>query len=378
MPAPRTAPLRRWMAFLIVGGGGLLLIAQAVRMNRPWAARHLLPDILLPSNWLLAIVQAERLCLVAIACALLWAARLIATGRGDKAWRGIVIGMAALLALPASEGALQLISGRYDRLWEPDDQPLRRADPWIGWTYQPSRNAADPEFAARPFYAIDSHGYRVAASGRQIDFNAPSILFVGESIMFGKGVNWRDTLAGRMEALSGIQSANLAVNAYSVGQAYLHLARELPKFRQPRLVVILFSPSLMIRDLDRNRPWIDSAGRWHPAAPAWALGHLGRALLPYHSPAAIAEAIASDRRLLRADVAMARARGARPLIVVPFYQPERPAERALRQRVLDGVSLPYLLIPLDPAWRLPRDSHPDRLGHAAMARALWAAAKPAS
>lgn len=357
-------------AMLCVGAAALLLGGLAIGMTRAWVDRHLLPDILVPSDWLMTIVQIERLILMALALVLMLALRWIRAGRGDRVWRGIVIGMAILLALPASEVILQWNSGRKGRPWTPGDEPLRRVDPLLGWVYVPSRRVADPEYAWRPHYQIDSHGYRVAPGAPALDLTAPSILFVGESIMFGKGLNWRDTLAGKVQGSSGIQSANLAVNAYSVSQSFLHLQRELPRFRNPRAVVFLFSPSLMVRDLDHNRPWIDSAGRWHAAEPSWALGHLGRVLFPYHGAAAINEAIASDRRLLKAAVAMVRARGARPLILVPMFQPEGARELALGRAIFGNGAIPHLKVPLAPDWRLPRDSHPDARGHAAMARAI--------
>lgn len=369
----RPADALRWTAQLLLGGIALLLFALAISMNHQWTDRHLLPDILVPTSWLMTIVQVERFILIAIAIALLLAVHRIRARRGAAVRRGLIIAMAVVLAFPASELVMQLVSGRRGLAWNPTDRPLRMADPPVGWSYIPSRSEADPEYAWRPAYFIDSHGYRVAAKGAALDMAAPSILFVGESIMFGKGLNWRYTVAGKVHALSGIQSANLAVNAYSLGQGFLHLQRELPKFRRPVAVVILFSPSLMVPDLDRNRPRIDSAGRWHRASPTWALGHLARVLFPYHSTSAIAEAVAGDRRLLKAEVAMARARGADPLILVPIFQPERPRERALRGMVLDGLAVPYLVVPLDKSWRLVGDGHPDARGDAAMARALWTA-----
>ena len=368
----RPADALRWAAQLLLGGIALLLFALAISMNHQWTDRHLLPDILVPSDWLITIVQVERVILVAVAIALLLAVHLIRARRGAAVWRGLVIALVVVLAFPASELVMQLVSGRRGLAWNPTDRPLRMADPLLGWSYIPSRSETDPEYAWRPAYVIDSHGYRVAARGPALDLTAPSILFVGESIMFGKGLNWHDTVAGKVQALSGIQSVNLAVNAYSIGQDFLHLKRELPKFRRPVAVVILFSPSLMVRELDRNRPRMDAAGRWHRASPTWPLRHLGQVLFPYHSTTAIAEAVASDRRLLQAAVAMTRARGAEPLILIPVFQPERPRERALRRMVLDGLAIPHLVVPLDKSWRLVRDFHPDARGHAAMAQALWA------
>ena len=64
------------------------------------------------------------------------------------------------------------------------------------------------------------------------------------------------------------------------------------------------------------------------------------------------------------------------LIVVPQYLPEEPTETAIRRRVLDDAHLPYLLVPLDPAWRLAVDRHPDVRGAHAIAAAIAAALRP--
>ena len=357
-------------ARLLIGAVALLLLRFAAGMDQEWTGRHLLPDILVPSDWLARVVQIERFILLAIALAVLLSVIFRRrAARPGKIWRWVGVAAAILLALPASELAMQWRSGRAGLAWTPTDEPLRQADPLIGWTTIPARRIIDPEFASRPLYVIDAHGYRVETG--PLDMALPSILFAGESIMFGKGLNWRDTVAGRVQKFSGIQSANLAVNAYSAGQVYLHLKRELPKFHRPVAVIILFAPTLLVRDLDRNRPWIDRAGRWHAAERTWYLSRLGRVLFPYRTPSAIEEAVATDRRLLLADVAMARARGAQPLVLVPVYQPERPRERALRSAIFDGGRIPHIIVPLDRQWRLSSDPHPDARAHAAMARAAW-------
>lgn len=364
-----SSPALRWTAQITVGGIGLLLLLLAFNMDQQWADRHMLPDILVASGWLMTVLQVERF-ILALAGALLLLLSL-RPGRMMKAGRWIVIGLSVLLAVPASEAVIRLASGRGSQSWSQVNEPLRQADPVTGWTNIPARRSADPDYPSRPVYFIDRHGYRVAAEGRTVDTSAPTILFVGESIMFGKGLSWRDSMAGQVESLSGFQSANLAVPAFSAGQGFLLLRRELPRFRRPLAVVILFGPDLLIRDLDRGRPWIDRAGRWHPGTWAWHLGHLGRVLFPYHRASAIEEVVAADRRILMREVAMAHARGARPLVVVPVFQPERRQERALRHAIFDGAGIPHVLVPLDPRWRLFPDFHPDARAHAAMARAVW-------
>jgi hypothetical protein len=361
-----------WAGRILAGGIALLLLFLAAHMDRQWAERHLLPDILVPTAWLMGIVQIERIILVVIALALLLSIRpRRMRARRPPSLQWVAITGAVLLALPASELAMQQITGRKGQPWTPTDEPLRQADPLVGWTFIPSRRIADPEYDWRPVYVVDAHGYRIADDSRTLDKAAPSILFAGESIMFGKGLNWPDTIAGQVQALSGVQSANLAVTAYSTSQTTLRLRRELPGFRQPLAVVILFAPTLLMRDLDRNRPWIDRDGQWHAAEPTWYLSRLGRVLFPYRSVAAIDNAVATDRRLLLANVAMVRARGAQPLVLVPIFQPEQPAERALRAAIFDGADIPHQIVPLDPQWRLLPDPHADARAHAAMAQATW-------
>ena len=101
--------------------------------------------------------------------------------------------------------------------------------------------------------------------------------------------------------------------------------------------------------------------------------------LPYHSDRAIEAGVAETRSALQAGVALARARGATPLIVCPVFGDGEPMERDLRRRVLDQGALPYLLVRLDPSWRVPGDGHPDAHGARVIAAAIAArlAAAPA-
>ena len=381
-PSASQSRLAGWLrgtAQLLVIAAALLFLLLAVHMDRDWAGRHLLPDILVASDWLMAIIQAERAILLLLALLLLLAVfprpGRSPAQRGDAALLSLRIGAMILLALPASEVVRQFFSGRNGQPWNQGDQPLRRPDATLGWVTIPGRRALDPEFPWRPLYVIDRHGYRVAAPGLTVDTAAPSILFVGESIMFGKGLAWDQSVAGLLQRQSGIQSANLSVTAYSAGQTFLRLRQELPRFRRPVAVVILFAPTLLVRDLDRTRPWFDSAGHLHPAQRGWNLTRLAHVLFPYRSPAAIAEAVATDRRLLLTAVAMVRARGAVPIVLVPVFQPEPARERELHAAIFDHAAIPHLVVPLGRGWRLLPDFHPDAHANAVMAAALWARLK---
>ena len=69
---------------------------------------------------------------------------------------------------------------------------------------------------------------------------------------------------------------------------------------------------------------------------------------------------------------LAQARGATALTIVPQFGDEDTTERALRQRILDEGGLTYVLIELDPNWRVPGDRHPDPRGARFIAEAIAA------
>jgi len=51
--------------------------------------------------------------------------------------------------------------------------------------------------------------------------------------------------------------------------------------------------------------------------------------------------------------------------MAPALRRSWPWERELRRRILDESGLPYVWDPLDPAWRIRDDGHPDaRAAHA--------------
>jgi hypothetical protein len=371
-PSRRRAALA---AGLLAGLAGAAIAALALAMTRAWADRHFLPSFAWPRGFQLGIVQAIRLLLGLVGIAIILfvrprVARAVAAGRGRALLASTLSGS---LAIAAGFGATEAVL--HSRTWHATQEhwggkePLRRRDPLLGWTMAPDHAGLAMIDGRAIRYATDRFGYR--SGGRPLDPARPTILFAGESILLGYGLQWRETIPAQVEALTGLQAANLSVNAFATDQSYMRLRRELPRFARPVAIVIPFVPMLFDRMLDKDRPHLDARLRWHPGEPPpLRLVELARRVLRYRSGEAIEEGVATARAVLRATIALGRARGARVLILVPQFQPEDPSERAIRARVLDSADLPYLLVPLDPRWRLAVDRHPDPRGARAIAVAI--------
>ena len=371
--APRAA---EWICLC----AGLISILLAVLADHGWLDRHLLPQKFVPRGQQVLVWWGERATFVAFGLLLVWpvrrhVARIVRAGQGQDLLVSILLfALAGGLAVLASETVLR--TGNWERLerWVAEEEPLRHAEPVLGWVNVPSHVGFETYRGRTIRYDVDAQGRRVADARYPLDSARPSIVFVGESMLFGYRLNWNETAAAQIGAKTGLQPVNLSVNGYGADQEWLQLRQELPHFARPKAVVALFAPMMIERSLDRHRPRLDADLRWHAAEPGWRLGKLLRKLSPYHSATNIDSGIAATRASLVAIVAAARTRGAQPLILVPEFGSEQPIERRLREQVLSG--LPSVQVRLDPDWAIPGDGHPDARANAAMSRAVLAALRP--
>jgi len=86
---------------------------------------------------------------------------------------------------------------------------------------------------------------------------------------------------------------------------------------------------------------------------------LATLIVPYRRETTIERGIEVTREVLRATAALATARGATPLVVVPQFNREDDVERTLRRRILDDAGLSYVFVEFDHGWRIPGDLHPN-------------------
>jgi len=356
---------------LAVGLIGIALLAGALVATRSWLDRHFLPSFFLPRRWYVVLATVVRVVMAALGTWLAIVARP-RFGRFAARWPSIVVStaLAAIVALVAGELAIRRVHLRPAEWLQPDEEPLRQPDLQLGWTFVPSRIGQATIGGRTVEYAFDASGYRVRRVDEPVDVEKPAVVFIGESVMFGEGLTWEESVPAQVGALMRTQSANLAVHGFGSDQMYLRLRRELPRFHRPAAVVALFMTTLFGRNLDDDRPHLGAGLAWQPAVQHWRLASLAKIIVPYRSTTTVERGVAMTRDVLRATVHLARARGAEALIVVPQFGREDRAEATLRRRILDEPGLPYVLVEIDSSWHLPWDPHPDARAAHAIAEAI--------
>jgi hypothetical protein len=356
----------RVIAEITVASIGIVSLASGLAANQQVLDRHFVPSFLFPRHWYVALETFVRLCMVIFGALLVFIARPHA-GRlaGRAPARALQFVVAAALAVGVSEMALRHVHLGPAEWLMPNEEPRRQPDSRLGWTWVPARSGNKSVGGRVVNYAIDPAGYRVNHVDAPVDFERPSILFTGESVMFGEGLTWQESVPAQVGAMLSIQSANLAVHGYGNDQAYLRLQRELPHFRRPVAVVSLFMASLFGRNLDGNRPHLGPGLVWLPAEQRSRLGLLAKLLVPYRAGATIDRGVTMTHEVFCATGDLARARGATPLLVVVQFDDEGTAEETLQHRILDDTCMPHIVVKIDSSWRLPWDRHPDaRAAHA--------------
>ena len=356
---PPSFSRRRATAETFVALAGIALLLLAIVLTQGWFDRHLLPSFYLMRRWYVLIQWSARIALALAGLVLLLVARP-RIGRLAAEQPSTVIASAVAAVLAVAAGHLVLSWKHPANGWLfPAVEPLRQPDPVLGWTFVPGREGHKTVGGRTISFAFDAAGYRVRGINEPVDPARPTILFAGESVMAGEGLNWDETIPAQVGALLNVQSANLAVHGYATDQAYLRVAAELPRFQRPAAVVTLFMPALLGRNLDDNRPHLGPGLIWRPAVRHSRLMSLATLIVPYRRETTVERGIALTSEVLRATAALASARGASSLVVVPQFNREDDFERTVRRRVLDDAGLPYVFVEFEDGWRIAGDLHPN-------------------
>ena len=380
----RARPTSGAIAEVVIALAGIGLVVLALVTNQDWLDRHLFPSFFLPRRWYVILESSARVAMTALGLSLAVVVRAPIGRIVARRPASVPISIfACVLAVIAAHAVLAWT--RPTNKWlVAQIEPMRRADPRLGWTFLPGRSGQKEVGGRTIDFTFDSAGCRVRSAAEPVDPARPTVLFTGESVMVGEGLNWEETIPAQVGELLGLQSANLAVDGYATDQSYLRLEADLPRFRQPAAVVSLFMPALFGRNMDDDRPHLALASGpgliWMPAVEHGRLESLAKLIVPYRRDATVERGVALTREVLRATAALARTRGAVPLIFVPQFNREDSTEHTLRRRVLDDAGLPYVFVEFDGDWRLPGDLHPNaataRTSAVAIADALRVALRP--
>ena len=350
---------------------GTALFVCALIANRRFLDRHFVPSFFLPHHWYVLLQTCGRFAMAILGTWLALVARRRAGRFAAQTPTGVFyIVMAVILALGASELVLSRVHLRPAEWLSAKDEPRRQPDPRLGWTWVAGRTGHKSIGGRLIDYAIDPAGYRVSHVDEPVDPERPTILFTGESVMFGEGLTYAESIPAQVGAMMGVQSANLAVHGYGNDQAYLRLQAELPHFRQPVAVVSLFMTALFGRNLDQDRPHLGPGLAWLPAEQHSRLSSLAKLLVPYRADKTVERGVTVTQQVLRATSELARAHGAMPLLVVLQFGNEEQSEQMLRRRIVNDANIPYVFVDIDSSWRLTWDRHPNSQAAHAIATAV--------
>ena len=361
----------RAIAETAVASIGIALVSCALIANQRFLDRHFVPSFFLPRHWYVVIQTSARLIMVVMGAWLVFAARRRAGRFAARTPAGVLhVVIAIVMALAASDLLLGHVHLRPAEWLSATDEPRRQPDPQLGWTWVPGRTGHKSISGRVIDYAIDPAGYRVNSVDEPVDPERPTILFIGESVMFGEGLTYEESIPAQVGTMMGIQTANLAVHGYGNDQAYLRLETELPHFRRPVAVVSLFMADLFGRNLDQDRPHLGPGLAWLPAEQHSRLSSLAKLIVPYRRDTTVERGVMVTQEVLRATSELARAHGPTPLLVVLQFGQEEGPEQMLRRRILDDASIPYTFVDIDSSWRLPWDRHPNARAAHAIAAAI--------
>jgi len=370
---------------LAIGVAGLALVGWAlVGWDPHWAERHVLASYCATGAPVRVMARALRWGAAALGA---FALAVLAPAAARRVERASLRGMAGplagiALAVAASLSVSELVMRRlHDRLAlgarpAPADAhaPMTRVDPRLGWSYFPGRTTWVEMGGRRFSYAIDSAGDRVASISDRPDPARSTVLFAGESIVFGYGLPYEETFPFLVGRDLPVEAVNLGVIGYGTDQAHLRVLDALERHR-PLAVVTLFIPSQLRRNVDVWRPRLAlGPGGELELVPPSSGPRIAKLLqvLPYHDD----EALRVTAATLRATSEAARAHGALPLFVVTNYGAaclrDDGEEPWIVEELFRRQGLPFVRVDLEPEDLLAGlfERHPSLRGTTKIAAAV--------
>jgi len=357
-----------------------LLFGFGAATDNAWFERHVvLPAVYPPPpSWTLPALRFLSVVMgLLLAASAVMAARLATPGLAAR------VAVAVALALCASELGLRVFHRVLPVPKTRVEARLGAPDPRTGWSFVPGRAVDLPlDGGGTIRYEIDAHGDRAPSAEWVEDTQADTVLITGESIAAGHGLQWRETFAARLGELLHAQVIDVAEGGYGSDQAHLRAVDALARLAHPLAVVTTVLPVQLSRNLHDDRPHLVLREGGLVLVPASGVHLRLRQLLfndlPYLSEGGLQRSLTLMRAILRATASASRARGARPLFVVPSFGPPRTLdahpEAFMVRALMDG--LPHILVDLDLECVIAGDGHPNPEGSRRIAAAIAEALAP--
>ncbi len=194
-----------------------------------------------------------------------------------------VIVSSVVLSLAVFEEGLRLLNYPYigcKELDEVAEYQIGQFDPVLGWSYKPSYSVRHWD---NKTYSFSVEGYRALSTEDHSDSAKPTILIVGDSFMFGHGLDFEETFGYKLEeALSHSYNVlNFAVQGYGLDQTYLHLRRLMDVYA-PLYVIVDIHEDQDYRNINRDRRAFFPCSRLTGTKPVFSLKN--GALVQTHAP----------------------------------------------------------------------------------------------
>jgi hypothetical protein len=364
----------RVLSELVCTAAALGLLVFAALADAGFYERHVAPSFCVDrplAGWLVVRGLAAVLAILLVTLIRPRLARVIGRTTGRElaiTTAGSVLALIAALVV----GEVLLRRARWDDDLSGSNVAELEPDARLGWRTVPNRHTTlGPP--ARPFtYDIDAHGDRIRSPDEPEAIGPNLLVVAGESVAFGHNLAWDDTFSARAGRDLGLSVVNLGVAAYGSDQTYLHLLDALPRLSHPTLVVIVFVPIEIRRNVSPTRPRLELADDGQlvpvPAASGISALRLGRLFWdePYHDR----HALDVTRAILVATDRAVRASGAQPLFLLTNYGPPcRDPAPAMQKELFAG--LPLVRVDLTLADTIASDDpHPNALGSKKLADAI--------
>lgn len=340
---------------------GLAMLAWALFAEDRWYETHMMVRYCVEDAGALGRAHVVRV-IVALAGAAVvafarpWAGRHVSLGGLART------AIAVVLAFVVTDAFLRVTK----RAPSDADDPRRAKEP-------PPRTTTTKDTAGRAItYAIDSEGRRARTVDDTIDSSQPVIVLVGESVAFGHGLAFDDTIQAQLAKRTGIPVVNLAVDALANDEALIRLRNRLPAYEHPIAVVSFVVITWLERNVADYRPRLalDEKGSLVsiPAASPLLRGSRLlpplKSLLGYHHDD---EAIPLTQAILRDTADYVRGRGSVPLFVFTECGGDRCLPTAngkpyVLEQLIAHAPFPHVEVDLDASQTLVGDPHPNADG----------------